>query len=394
MMISGRKISNHASSGGARRSRATIRTIALAVTTFFVWSAYAPLEEIVRGVGQVVPAMQNQVIQNLEGGIIKEIYVVEGDVVEAGATIVKLDETQFESAFQELQEQRLALLLKLERLRAERTHTMDFKPSEKLVQKAPQYADSERELFLARRAEYTSAIRNLEEAMRLKNEEVAILRPMAAQSAIPQIELVRAEQEVVEIKSRISAAKGEFETRRSQEYADSYIELRQIEEKIRSRKDQLRRTSVETPVKGVVNKVMATTIGGVARPGDPLVEILPLDEKLRIEGRVDPKDIGFVFIGMPATVKLTAFDFSIYGTLSGQVVHVGADTVVDETVQDPKPYYEVYIELKEISLNGPAGPVSIRPGMQAAIELESGQKTVLKYILKPLFKTTEALTER
>lgn len=390
----GRKINNLVSAGKAKKSRHRIWLIALIVAVFVVWSAFAPLDEIVRGVGKVVPTMKNQVIQNLEGGIVTQLFVTEGDIVEAGQLVVKMDETRFQSAYQELQDQSWALTLRLARLQAEEDFSSDFVPDEELVQLAPEHAGSEIQLFQARRAELQATMRNLQDAIDLKTREVDILRPMAERSAVPQIELIRAEQAAVDVRSRLSATETEFETARSQEYSEVLVNLRRIAEQIRGREDQLSRTDVRSPIRGIVNKVLATTIGGVAQPGDSLLEIISLEDDLRVEGRIDPRDIGFVYVGMPATIKLMAFDFSIYGTLEGQVIHVGADTVTDERQREPRPYYEVFIQLEATTLEGPSGQVEIRPGMQAQIELDSGQKTVLQYILKPLFKTTEALSER
>lgn len=390
----GQKINNRTAAPKANSSRYQIGLIALIVVVFIVWAAFAPLDEIVRGVGKVVPTMKNQTVQNLEGGIVSQIYVTEGDIVEADQLIAQMDKTRFQSAYQELLDQKWALSLKLARLEAEAEFETPFIPNSEIAKLAPEHAASEVQLFTARREELAQTTKNLSEAIELKDQEVEMLRAMAAREAIPQIELIRAEQALVDIKSRLTATHTEFETARSQEYAETLVELRQIEEQIRGREDQLKRTAVRSPIRGVINKVMATTIGGVVQPGDPLVEILSLEEELRIEGRIDPRDIGFVYAGMPATVKLTAFDFSIYGTLKGRVVHVGADTIIDEQQRDPKPYYEVFITLETKSLNGPSGSVEIRPGMQAQIELDSGQKTVLQYLLKPLFKTTEALSER
>jgi len=237
-------------------------------------------------------------------------------------------------------------------------------------------------------------VRTQQDAIDLQMREVNTLRPMVKRSAVPKIELIRAEQAAADKKSLLSATKTEFETARSQEYSETLLKLRQIDEQLLGSEDQLLRTNVRSPIRGIVNKVHATTIGGVIQPGEPLLEILSLEDNLRVEGKIDPRDIGFVYVGMPATVKLMAFDFSIYGVLEGRVIHVGADTVTDEQQREPLPYYEVFIELETTTLDGSAGQVDIRPGMQAEIELHSGQKTVLQYILKPLFKTTEALTER
>lgn len=390
----GRKINSITASDKARTGRRLVWLVAVIVASFLVWAAYAPLDEVVRGSGRVVSVMKNQVLQNLEGGIVNEVFVTEGDRVEAGQLLVKLDETRFQSAFQELQDRQWALSVRLARLRAEQDRSSDFVPNPELLRLAGDHADSEIQLFRARRDGLRSSVANLEEAVALKVREVEMLRSMAERSAVPEIELIRAEQAAVDVQSRLAEIVTEFETSRTQEYSEVLTNLRQVEEQLRGKEDQLVRTNVISPINGIVNKVSATTIGGVVQPGEPLLEILSLEDQLRVEGRIDPRDIGFVYVGMPAAIKLTAFDFSIYGTLSGEVVHVGADTIVDENDREQRPYYEVFIELQSTTLEGPTDSVEIRPGMQSEIELQSGQKTVLQYLLKPLFKTTEAFSER
>lgn len=376
------------------RSHRTIWIAAFALATFLVWSTHAPLQIIVRGDGRVVPSMSTQVIQNLEGGIVQEVFVVVGDEVEAGDLLLQMDVTRFQSAFQELQEQRLSRLIRLQRLSAERSRETEFEPSPEYFTQAPEYTFSELALFAARREELTSALTKLTELARLRRREVELLRPMVEQSAVPEIELLRAELLAVEAEGRVTTLLTEFETRRSNDYSETLAALRQIEEQIEARRDQLVRTRIVSPVRGIINRVSATTVGGVVGPGDPLIEILPLDQPLRIEGRIDPRDIGSVFVGMDAAVKLTAFDFAVYGSLQGQVVHVSADTVLDQTRRDIPPYYEVFIELDQTSLEGPGGSVEIRPGMIAVVELDAGARTVLQYLLKPLFRSSEALRER
>jgi adhesin transport system membrane fusion protein len=380
--------------GSARSGRRVIYLIVIALIAFSVWAANAPLEEIVRGEGRVVPTTNTQVVQNLEGGIVDAIFVVEGDVVEPKQLIAKMNETQFQSAYQELQEQSLALKLRLARLEVERDASADFIPDPELSELAKDYARSEVKLFEARKFDRISTLETLQNAADLKKREADILRPMVAKNAVAEIDLVKVEQAVVDAVGKVTAAENEFETARSQEYSETLVQLRQVEQQMRVREDQLFRTDVRSPVKGIVNKVLATTIGGVLSPGDPLVEILPMGEDLRIEGRIDPRDIGFVYAGMPASIKLTAFDFSVYGVMKGEVVHVGADTVIDEQARDAAPYYEVFVQVESTFLEGPDGLVEIRPGMLAQVELQSGEKTVLEYLLKPLFKTTEAFTER
>jgi adhesin transport system membrane fusion protein len=342
----------------------------------------------------VTPSTKTQVVQNLEGGIVSEIFIAEGDTVERDQPIARMDETSFQSSYQELQEQSLALKIRLERLLAEKSLDTQFSLNHELVELAPEYADSETALFEARREQLALSLQNLEELVALKDREVEMLRPMAERGAISSLDLIRAEQATIDARSRLTQTSTEFETARSTDYSEALVSLRQIEEQMRAREDQLRRTNVTSPVRGIINKVLVNTMGAVVQPGQPLIEILPLEEDLRVEGRVDPRDIGFVFVGMPANIKLSAYDFSIYGTLQGEVIHVGADSLQDETQPNSLPYFEVIISLITNSLEGPNGVVSIRPGMQADIELVSGKKTVLEYLLKPLFKANDALTER
>ena len=389
-----RKIKINASKMVTRKSRKIVWLIAVVDLSFLGWASVAPLDELVRGAGTVVPKVQNQIVQNLEGGIVNQIFVSEGDHVRAKELVVKMDDTRFQNNFLELQNRRWALMLRLARLESESDFSYPFHPDPELVKLAPEHAAAEIQLFQARRQEFQSTVLNLLNALNLKSKEVEMLRSMAASSAIPQVDLIRAELNEVERKSRFDAAKTEFETLRAQEYAETLVELQQVKEEIRMVEDQLDRTDVRSPIEGVVNKVIATTIGEVVQPGDPLLEIISLEDELRVEGRIDPSDIGFVQVGMLATIKLTAFDFTIYGSLEGTVVHVGADTIIDEKQRDPKPYYEVFVVPNKMTLSGQSKIVEIRPGMQAQLEIHTGSKTVLTYLLKPLFKATEALSER
>lgn len=385
---------HRASTARAKYNRRIVWILGLLVLACIIWASQAVLSEIVRGDGRVTTAKRTQVLQNLEGGIVKEILVNEGDVVTSGQIVATMDSTQFRSAYQELTEQRLALALKLERLEAEVDLEVGYSPSVDLAREAPDVARSEADLYRARRQELADSISNFEQVLKLKLSEVDLLTPLVERSAVSKVDLVRLEQQVASAQQELANLRNSFEAERARQYAETLNEIKQVDAQIRAREDQLKRTDVRSPVDGIVNKISVNTIGGVVRSGDAILEILPLGERLRIEGRVDPRDIGFVYAGMPATVKLTAFDFAVYGSLAGSVVHVGADSIVDPNDREQKPYYEVFIEVDETSLTGPEGIVEVRPGMQAVIELQSGTRTVLQYLLKPLFRASEALTER
>lgn len=390
----GRKIYEGSDLNHSHNARSMIWLIAAVFVVFLTWASVASLDEVVRGSGKLVPSMTNQIVQNLEGGIVDQIFVAEGDIVERGQLLAKMADSRFQSAFQELQDQKWALSLRLARLEALYDLPADLIFDPDLVRNAPNHAQSERQLYEAVKQELLETVKSLNDAISLKVNEVEILTRLAARSVIPEIELLRAQQSLVESQSRLMSVQNEFETARAREYSETLANLRQVEEQIIAREDQLLRTNVRSPIRGIVNKVLATTTGGVLQPGGSLIELLSLESELRVEGRIDPRDVGFVYVGMPARVQLTAFDFSIYGALEGRVSHVGADTIIDDSQRDPTPYFEVYITLDDYTLSGPSGSVEIRPGMQAQIELISGQKTVLQYLIKPLAKTTEALSER
>ncbi len=376
-------------------NRSSIWIVSAIIFVFCIWASYAPLDVIVRAEGRVVSSTSTQIVQNLEGGIVDQVFVNEGDVVDRGQVVVQMSETEFRSAYDELLQQSISLRLRLSRLQAEGSPGEGFHPDETLIELAPNFARLEEELFLARRNEYEQTVENLSEALRLRLEEVSILEPMVDRGAVPRIDLVRVQQAALDAQARLDTFIHEFEVSRAEEMSDVLVQLSQVEQQMRNREDQLERTSVRSPIRGVINSVEISTIGGVVGPGDPLVEIIPLGEDLRIDGRISPRDIGFVFVGMSATVRLTAFDYAIYGTLSGTVVHVGADTVVDQHSRNDNPYYEVIVELDSESLFGPDGEeVLIRPGMLSEVELEAGERSVLSYILKPLFRATDAFSER
>jgi membrane fusion protein, adhesin transport system len=367
---------------------------AAAFASLFAWASLASLDEVVRGVGQVTSRTPTQVIQNLEGGIISSLLVAEGDLVNDGQTVARIDATLYESEFEELQGQRTALSLRIARLAAEANLAGSFTPPSDLAEAAPDIAKAELSLFNGRRKLLNSRVHHLQKALELRTEEVKILQPMVNEQAVPRIDLLRSELAATEVSELISATVDSFESERSLEYSESLGELRRVLQQLRVKKDQLDRSIVKSPVRGVINRILATTQGGVVSPGEPIIEVIPLDSGLKVIGRVSPSDIGFVYVGMPAQVKLTAFDFSIYGSLDGVLHYVSADTVVDETQREAQPYYEVHIELTGTELVGPAGTVEIRPGMQAELELKSGSRTVLSYLLKPLIKASGAFGER
>ncbi len=216
---------------------------------------------------------------------------------------------------------------------------------------------------------------------------------MAARNAVPETDLIRARQAVLEISQKITELRTGFQAQRVQALSELQGELNQVRQQIRVRAAQVERTQLRAPVAGVVNRIVVETAGGVVAPGGPILEIIPLDDTPVVAGRIAPADIGPVYVGMPANIKLTAFDYRDYGSLSGRVTHLSADTVVEEGQAEPKPFYEIIVALDGHSLRGPDGEVTIRPGMQADVELDAGQRTVFQYLFHPLLRAQEAFSE-
>lgn len=373
--------------------RLTIWLVAATIIIFVVWASRAPLDEIVRGPGELVPSSKAQTIQNLEGGILAELLVREGDVVERDAVVARLDSTQFTGTFKELQGQLFSLEIRLHRLKRELDKAADLDLPSNLLEAAPEVAESESRLFDARLQDYSSAFDAASETLRLREQEVDLLLPMQEKKVVPPIDVIRAQQATSEARGRLEALKSEYELSRAESYSETLAEFFRLKQTRSIRQDQLQRTTLISPVKGIVNKVLITTIGGVVAPGEEIMEIIPLEDELRVEGRINPKDIAFLHPRMRATIKLSAYDYTIFGSLSGEIEHISADTFEDETKRDATPYYKVTVTVDQSSLNGLKGEFEVRPGMTADVELHTGQKTILQYLLKPLFKTTEAFRE-
>jgi len=377
-----------------RKTSWVIKLITLSVIVFFVWSYYALLDEVVRGPGTVVPTSQTQVIQSLEGGILAELPVWEGKEVKAGEVVARLSDRQFKGAFEELETKVTALEARLYRLDKELAFARHLNFPKKICVKARKICQSEYNLFKANQTEYLSGKKSITTRIDLQRNKVSMLKDLAEKDIAPELDYIKAQQELNEALADLSGFESEYALSRSKEHSDTLTELNQYRATKSVRRDKLNRTELTAPVRSIVNKIEITTIGGVAPAGKPILELTPLDDELRVEAQISPKDVAFIYPNMPATVKLTAYDYTIYGSLKGKVVHVSADTFEDPNKRDAPPYYKVFIEVTEDAIKALTKDIDIRPGMVADVELETGKKTVFQYLFKPLFKSTEAFRER
>ncbi len=373
-----------------------IWAIGASLLVFLMWSAFAWVDEIVRAEGTVVSSSRPQIIQNLEGGILAELLVSEGDTVEAGQTLGHLQSTHYQSAVDDLRDQIAALEIRKLRLEAEmRGETRLYVP-EDLAQRVPDIVASEATLLKARAEDSMARKAGAEAVLEQAAKELEIMEKMYDQGVAPMIDVTRARKAHRDAESRLSDIVTQTELERAQDYSDTLKELTSLKQNLKVSEDQLARTILVAPMRGVVNNIAISTIGGVIRPGEEILQIIPLDEQLFIDAKVKPRDIAAVRKGQSATVKLSAYDYTIWGSLKGEVTFVSADTFLDERSRtaDGNPHYIVTLKVDLSQLSERQKSIEIRPGMQAEVELETGGKTILSYLTKPLYKSQEAFRER
>lgn len=378
----------------AKGSSRMIYLIATAFGVFILWAAFAWVDEIVRAEGEVVSSSRAQIVQNLEGGILENLFVRQGDRVEAGQLLAKLRDTKFRASVDDLQDQIDALDIKRLRLEAELEGAFDFAVPQDLAERSPRIVASERALLNARQTDFSSRRDGARSILDQTQTELATMERLYDQEIVALIEVNRAKKAAsdAEIKYNEIGTKAELDL--AQDYSQTLQDLTSKRQELRLATDQLARTEVTSPMTGIVNALAVTTIGGVIRPGEEIVEIIPLGEELFVEAKVKPEDIASVQTGQAVTIKLSAYDYTIYGTFKGTVDFVSADTFEDEANPRALPFYRVTVRVDMTSLTERQQEIEIRPGMRATAELQTGSKTILNYLLKPLYKSREAFRER
>ena len=381
------------------------------MATFVIWAHFAVLDEVKRGNGRVIPARLVQTIQSLEGGIIEQILVHEGTVVQQGQPLMRINDTKFASEFGEIRERRAAVAARVARLQAEAQGQFRLVFPDELIKSAPQAVETEKSVFETRTRKVAQDIdvltqqeNRLTENLKLLNREVELTRRLYAQKVVPEIEMIRLEGrasetrgQLAETQSRIANVKTAFRSQADEDLAKSKGDLAVLDENIKSAQDRVRRTELQAPVYGIVNKINLTTIGAVVQPAANLIEIVPLDDTLLVEGRIRPQDIAFIRPGQDAVVKITAYNFSVYGSLKGKVERISADTIVDEKAdrsEKQETFYRVIVRTDKNHLGTAEHPLPIIPGMVTTVEVLTGE-IVLDYLIKPArLLRDEALRER
>jgi adhesin transport system membrane fusion protein len=395
-----------------RTSRILLGSAIALLVVFIAWAHFAVLDEVKRGAAKVIPSRQMQIVQSLEGGIVQAILVQEGTIVQKDQSLMNIDDTKFSSEFGEIRERRAAMAARVARLQAEVTGQDKPRFSDELRQQAPRAVDTEQSVFDTRARKLAQDIdvvaqqeTRYTEGLKFLERELDLTRKLFAQKVVPEIEMLRLERQAIEMRgqlaearSRITNFKTAFRSQADEDLAKSRGDLAVLDENIRSAQDRVRRTDLRSPVHGIVNKLNVNTIGAVVQSGASLMEIVPLDDTLLVEGRIRPQDIAFIRPEQDAVVKITAYDSSVYGSLKGKVERISADTIADEKgdgSERRETYYRVVVRTDKNHLGSAEFPLPIIPGMVASVEVLTGKKTVLDYILKPArLLRDEALRER
>ena len=373
-------------------ARLTLYVVALCCSALLAWAHFAVLDVVTVGAGKVVPSSQVQIIQNMEGGILAELHVKEGDSVKAGQALLRIDDTRFISNYREGRARQLAGQAANVRLMAEASGVTPVFSSV-MQREVPEVVKSEFLLFNTRRTELENFIANIQKSLNSAMQELEMNQPLLEKGAVSEVELLRLRRQVSELQGQIDERRNKFRSEAQSEYNKNRAELEVNHESNIAAQDRVTRTTVRSPIDGIVKRVMVTTTGGVIQPGEKIMEIVSVTASLLVEAKVRPSDIAFVHPGQQAMVKVSAYDYSIYGGLKGSVEQISADAI-DEERKDES-YYKVLVRTERNALGTQDKPLPIIPGMTATVEVMTGHKSVLDYLLKPLLKVQEgALRER
>lgn len=360
------------------------------------WAHMARVEEITQGSGKIISKSREQVIQSLEGGILSKLDVSEGDVVQKGQTLLQIDPTRATASYREALSKSIGLKGAIARLRAEAYRQPLVFPPDVLQQ--PDIVKQEMQAYDARRAALQNSVGSIETSYALAQKEIEMATPLAARGLLSEVELLRMRRQANDMQIQLVERRNKYQADANAELTRNEMELAQLMENLVGRADVMERTTVLAPVHGTVKNVRVNTIGGVIQPGEHILEIVPLEDQLLVETRIKPSDIAFLRPGLAATVKVSAYDYGIYGGLKGKIDLISPDTLKDDQrAPSGRPddnYYRVLVLTDSSTLAAGGKQLPIIPGMTATVEIRTGEKTILDYLLKPIFKMREAFRER
>ncbi|HEX2009671.1 MAG TPA: HlyD family type I secretion periplasmic adaptor subunit [Roseateles sp.] len=365
-----------------------------ALAVALIWSALAQIDQVTRSDGRIVPDGREQVIASMEIGILRELSVREGQPVEQGQELAKLDPTRVEAQQNEGQIKRLALKATAARLSAEAAaRPLQFPPE---LKGQAGLVSAETEAFEARRRVLDEAVAALNRSAGLVGRELRIAQDMAARGLMSDVEVMRLNRQINDLQQQRNERVSRFRQEASGELVKVQNELALLDEQMVVRQDALVRTVLKSPVKGLVKNIRANTVGGVITAGAPIMEIVPLGERVLIEARIKPSEVGFIRVGQRATIKLSGYDYNLFGGLQGKVEYISPDALTDTEGRPSGDgrYYRALVRAETNTLRYKGEALPVIPGMTAAVEIKTGERSVLSYVLRPLLKSQEALRER
>jgi len=378
-----------------RRDTRLVYLLSILLAVFLAWAWYFPLAEVSSGPGTVVPSSREQVVQSLDGGIIASLSVSEGSVVQAGEVLAQLDPTRSVSNVEEAEAKYFASIAAAARLRAEidGRETVTF-PAELDGDEFAELRANEQALFRSRQTNLRASLLGLTEGLRLLEAELEIVTQLQSRGAASRVELIRLQREASQLELEIARLNADYQVEVNEELQQVNAEAQVQSSIVRGRSDQVERLTFRAPMKGVVQDIAVTTIGGVIPPGGQLMTIVPIEDQLLIEAKISPRDIAYIYPSQSALIKISAYDYAIFGGLQGEVVTISPNTVRDE-LRPEQVYYRVYIRTEKDYLENANGrQFPIVPGMIAAVDIRTGEKTVWQYLIKPFNRASEALRER
>jgi len=382
-------------------TQATVGGLRLIVwITFFtllilvLWSNWASLDQITRAPGAVIASSKTQIIQSQDGGTIIDMLVKEGDTVDAGQVLLKFDKVRFETSYLESRAKAAGLAATVARLQAEVLGTELVFPPE--LKAYPEFKQSQTMLFNKRQAAIREDIVALDGMIELVQRELSMTQPLLKSGDVSLTDILRLQRQVAELKSQVTNKRNKYFQDAQTELGKAQEDLAGVQQNMAQRKSQLELNDLRAPVHGVVKNVRITTLGGVIRPGEEVMQIVPLEDDLIIQAKISPADIAFLKPGQDVAVKIDTYDYTVYGQLAGKLAYISADTLSEDLRQGEQPYYRAQVRTTGRQFSGkPNEKLEIQPGMTATIEVKTGQRTVFQYLTKPISKTfSQALGER
>jgi len=382
------------SADSEHRINLTLWITILAIAVFFMWANYSELDTITRGQGAVIANSKTQSIQSFDGGVIENIHVKEGDAVLKNQILVTLEKTKIEAAFKEQRSKVAALRAAKARLNAE---IFGGEPKfDEDIKDYPQFKINQLKLLERKRSMIKEQVDALELSLRIVKKQLQMTKALVPTGDVSLMEALKLQNQVSDMSAQIENTKNKY-------FQDTQAELNKIEEDLSGslqtlalRQDQLDHVVLRSPTNGIVKNIRITTLGGVVKPSEEVMQIVPAEDDLVIEAKIKPSDIAFLRKGQHANIKIDAYDYSIYGSLEGKLIYISADTLTEETKQNEPPYYRIKVQTQGRQFSGrPQEKIEIQTGMTAVVEIKTGKNNVLKYLFKPLIKTIDSsLTER